>query len=98
MTLIGWLLSATKCIHYLALMQTLKQSKKKELGQDFAVQVLSQGKRRWLRAVKLVKDRGDPWERFHLDTIKTETGRRHRCTAPFTITRTHFACRSGTTR
>ena len=42
------------------------------------VKVVSPGKRRWLRAVKLIKDRGDPWEKFNIDRIKTEKGRRHR--------------------
>ena len=39
---------------------------------------ISSGKKRWLKAVKLIKDRGDPWERFHIDEIKSEKGRRHR--------------------
>jgi len=43
-----------------------------------SVKVLTPGKRRWLRAVKLIKDRGDPWEKFNLDKIKTQRGRRHR--------------------
>ena len=39
---------------------------------------LSSGKRKWLKAVKLIKDRGDPWEKFNIDSIKSERGRRHR--------------------
>ena len=39
---------------------------------------MAPGKRRWLKAVKLIKDRGDPWARFNLGSIKTEKGRRHR--------------------
>ena len=35
-------------------------------------------KKKWLKAVKLVADRGDPWQRFNLGKIKTERGRRHR--------------------
>ena len=43
-----------------------------------SVKVLSPGKKRWLNAVKLIKDRGDPWKKFNLDKIKTQRGRRHR--------------------
>ena len=39
---------------------------------------ISAAKKKWLRAVKLVKDRGDPWQRFNLGKIKSEKGRRHR--------------------
>ena len=39
---------------------------------------MSAGKRRWLNAAKLIQDRGDPWEKFHLDAIRSERGRRHR--------------------
>ena len=35
-------------------------------------------KKKWLKAVKLVEDRGDPWQKFNLGKIKTEKGRRHR--------------------
>jgi len=50
-------------------------SKKKKRSMKI---MMSPGKRRWLRAVKLIKDRGDPWEKFNLDKIKTQNGRRHR--------------------
>ena len=53
-------------------MSALARKKKK------SSKVLSAPKRRWLRAVKLIKDRGDPWEKFHLDKIKTQRARRHR--------------------
>ena len=43
-----------------------------------SVKMLSPGKRRWLNTVKLIKDRGDPWEKFNLDEIITQRGRRHR--------------------
>ena len=39
---------------------------------------IAPGKRRWLKAVKLIKDRGDPWAKFNLGAIRTEKGRRHR--------------------
>ena len=48
---------------------TLKSRKKSKIAP---------GKRRWLKAVKLIKDRGDPWAVFNLGSIKTEKGRRHR--------------------
>ena len=35
-------------------------------------------KRSWIKAMDLIKDRGDPWEKFHLEDIKSEKGRRHR--------------------
>ena len=51
-------------------MEVLKRNKK--------TSKMSPGKRRWLKAVKLVKDRGDPWQKFNLGKIKSEAGRRHR--------------------
>jgi len=33
---------------------------------------------RWIRALRLLKERGDPWEKFHLEEMKSEKGRRHR--------------------
>jgi hypothetical protein len=38
----------------------------------------SRGQRNWRRALRLIKDRGDPWEKFGLDTLKSERGIRHR--------------------
>jgi len=38
----------------------------------------SRGQRNWRRALRLIKDRGDPWEKFGLDTLKSENGIRHR--------------------
>jgi len=38
----------------------------------------SRGKRNWRRALRLIKDRGDPWEKFGLSQFKTERGVRHR--------------------
>eukprot|EP00088_Acartia_fossae_P000553 TRINITY_DN10225_c1_g1_i4.p1 TRINITY_DN10225_c1_g1~~TRINITY_DN10225_c1_g1_i4.p1 ORF type:complete len:848 (-),score=112.71 TRINITY_DN10225_c1_g1_i4:515-3031(-) len=38
----------------------------------------SRGKRNWRRALRLIKDRGDPWEKFGLNLIQTERGIRHR--------------------
>jgi len=35
-------------------------------------------KKSWMKAMKLIKDRGDPWEKFHLEDMKSEKGRRHR--------------------
>ena len=35
-------------------------------------------KKSWMKAIKLIKDRGDPWEKFHLEDMKSEKGRRHR--------------------
>ena len=49
------------------------QHKRKKSGKK-----LSPGRKNWLKAVKLIKDRGDPWEKFHIDEIKSEKGRRHR--------------------
>ena len=39
---------------------------------------MTPGKKKWLKAVKLVEDRGDPWQKFNLGKIETEKGRRHR--------------------
>ena len=39
---------------------------------------LAPAKRSWIKAMDLIKDRGDPWEKFHLEDIKSEKGRRHR--------------------
>jgi len=33
---------------------------------------------RWIRALRLVRERGDPWEKFHLDTMPSEKAKRHR--------------------
>jgi hypothetical protein len=41
--------------------------------------ICSRGQRNWRRALRLIKDRGDPWEKFGLDTLKSERGIRHRC-------------------
>jgi len=38
----------------------------------------SRGQRNWRRALRLIKDREDPWEVFNLDSKKTEAGIRHR--------------------
>jgi len=35
-------------------------------------------KKSWMKAMKLIKERGDPWEKFHLEDMKSEKGRRHR--------------------
>ena len=53
-------------------MEVLKRNKK--------ASKISPGKKKWLKAVKLVKDRGDPWHKFNLGKIKSEKGRRHRWT------------------
>jgi len=53
-------------------MAALTKKKKKSF------KMLTPGKRRWLNAVKLIKHRGDPWEKFNIDKIKTQRGRRHR--------------------
>ena len=50
----------------------------------------SRGQRNWRRALRLIKDRGDPWERFGLDSLRSEKGIRHRWTlalyrVPFVI-------------
>ena len=47
----------------------MKSKKKKKL---------SPGKKNWLKAVNLIKDRGDPWEKFHIEDIRSERGVRHR--------------------
>jgi len=39
---------------------------------------LAPAKKSWIKAMKLIKDRGDPWEKFHLEDMKSEKGRRHR--------------------
>jgi len=46
-----------------------------------AKSVVTPARRRWNRAVKLVLQRGDPWEKFHLDQIPTERALRHRYSA-----------------
>ena len=38
----------------------------------------SPANRKWSNAIHLIKDRGDPWEKFHLDKMKSEKGKRHR--------------------
>ena len=38
----------------------------------------SRGQRNWRRALRLIKDRGDPWEKFGLDSLRSEKGIRHR--------------------
>jgi len=38
----------------------------------------SRGSRNWRRALRLIKDRGDPWEKFGLVSHKSEQGIRHR--------------------
>merc|ERR550519_2430336 len=43
--------------------------------------VVTPARRRWNRAVKMVLQRGDPWEKFHLDQIPTERALRHRYSA-----------------
>ena len=53
-------------------MEVLKRNKK--------ASKISPGKKKWLKAAKLVKDRGDPWHKFNLGKIKSEKGRRHRWT------------------
>jgi len=35
-------------------------------------------RQRWRHALQLVKERGDPWEGFHLNLVPTEKARRHR--------------------
>jgi len=40
--------------------------------------LMTPGKSRWSKAINLIKDRGDPWEKFHLDKMKSEKGKRHR--------------------
>ena len=49
-------------------------SKKKKKN----TKLLAPAKRKWLKAIDLVKDRGDPWEKFHLEKMKSEKGKRHR--------------------
>ena len=53
-------------------MDALKKSRKQKPSK------LTPAKKKWLKAVKLVEDRGDPWQKFNLGKIKTEKGRRHR--------------------
>jgi len=36
------------------------------------------GKKNWMKALNKIKDRGDPWEKFHLEDMKSEKGKRHR--------------------
>jgi len=38
----------------------------------------SRGQRNWRRALRLIKNRGDPWEKFALNSRKQERGIRHR--------------------
>jgi len=38
----------------------------------------SRGQRNWRRALRLIKNRGDPWEKFALNSRKQEKGIRHR--------------------
>jgi len=38
----------------------------------------SRGQRNWRRALRLIKDRGDPWEKFNLSSRMTENAVRHR--------------------
>lgn len=38
----------------------------------------TRGKTNWNRALKLIKDRGDPWEKFHFEEMKEEKGIRKR--------------------
>jgi len=38
----------------------------------------SRGQRNWRRALRLIKDRGDPWEKFNLNSRITENAIRHR--------------------
>jgi len=40
--------------------------------------LMTPGKSKWSKAINLIKDRGDPWEKFHLDQMKSEKGKRHR--------------------
>ena len=54
-------------------LEALKKSRKQKLSTK-----IPPAKKKWLKAVKLVKDRGDPWQRFNLGKIKSEKGRRHR--------------------
>lgn len=42
------------------------------------VKVRTPAHQRWIRALRLLKERGDPWEKFHLEEMKSEKGRRHR--------------------
>eukprot|EP00092_Neocalanus_flemingeri_P017441 GFUD01018866.1.p1 GENE.GFUD01018866.1~~GFUD01018866.1.p1 ORF type:complete len:707 (+),score=235.26 GFUD01018866.1:51-2171(+) len=42
------------------------------------IKMISPAKRKWSKALNLIKDRGDPWEKFHLDQMKSEKGKRHR--------------------
>ena len=53
-------------------MDALKKSRKPKPSKA------APAKKKWLKAVNLVKDRGDPWQKFNLGKIKTEKGRRHR--------------------
>ena len=53
-------------------LDALKKSRKQKPSK------VTPAKKKWLKAVKLVEDRGDPWQRFNLGKIKTEKGRRHR--------------------
>jgi len=53
-------------------MAAISKKKKK------SIKMLAPAKRNWMKAVDLIKDRGDPWEKFHLERIKSEKGKRHR--------------------
>lgn len=52
-------------------------SKKKE--RPLRKEVLA--KMRWKNAIMKARNMGDPWEKFHLDTYKTEKAKRHRYNA-----------------
>lgn len=57
---------------FFSLVNTMISSKKRKKT------VRSVAQQRWRRALRLVKERGDPWEKFHLDLFPSEKGRRHR--------------------
>jgi hypothetical protein len=41
-------------------------------------QLIAPAKRKWLKAIDLVKDHGDPWEKYHIEKMNSEKGKRHR--------------------